>query len=76
MDGYLRSYGALLKVSKGRSSSVIIKLKKTFFFLRLPFRLLLKDYNVDLSYTPMMMADSFINSSHARDMEFQQCKGI
>ena len=43
--------------------------------LRLPFRLLVKEFGVGISYTPMILADSFIYSNLARDMEFQVCKG-
>ena len=42
---------------------------------RLPFRLLVQEYGVGISYTPMILADSFIHSQLARDMEFQICKG-
>lgn len=39
-------------------------------YSKLPFRLLVKKYSVDLAYTPMIMADSFIASSAARNQEF------
>ena len=47
----------------------------SFHHFRLPFRLLVKEYGVGISYTPMILADSFIYSSLARDMEFQLCQG-
>uniref|UniRef100_T2MH84 tRNA-dihydrouridine synthase n=1 Tax=Hydra vulgaris TaxID=6087 RepID=T2MH84_HYDVU len=35
-----------------------------------PFRHLVRRYNCDLAYTPMIMADSFIKSIEARDSDF------
>lgn len=37
---------------------------------RLQFRELVRKYACDLAYTPMIMADSFVNSQKARDNEF------
>ena len=37
---------------------------------RLPFRQLVRLYDVDLVYSPMITADSFILSQRARDVEF------
>ena len=37
---------------------------------RLQFRELVRKYSSDLVYTPMIMADSFVNSQKARDNEF------
>ena len=39
-------------------------------YSKLPFRLLLRDYNVDVTYTPMMLAHEFIRSEVARDSDF------
>lgn len=39
-------------------------------FLRLQFRNLIRRYDCDLAYTPMIMSNSFIRSSKARDIEF------
>ncbi|KAI8096798.1 uncharacterized protein BX664DRAFT_257959 [Halteromyces radiatus] len=39
-------------------------------YSKLPFRELLLKYNVDLVYTPMMLADVFKNSEFARDTDF------
>ncbi|KAK5137486.1 hypothetical protein LTR08_008464 [Meristemomyces frigidus] len=39
-------------------------------YSKLPFRLLLRDYNVDVTYTPMMLAHEFLRSSVARDSDF------
>lgn len=39
-------------------------------YSKLPFRLLLRDYNVDVMYTPMMLAHEFIRSSIARHSDF------
>ena len=51
------------------------KKKKNFFILiillRLPFRLLCRDYGTDICYTPMILSDSFNNSKRAREKEFQ-----
>lgn len=37
---------------------------------RLQFRTLARRYNCDLCFTPMIMADSFVQSAKARDNEF------
>ncbi|VDP85203.1 unnamed protein product [Echinostoma caproni] len=42
-------------------------------YTKLPFRLLLRQYGIDLAYTPMIMADSFVSSAKARDVEFTTC---
>lgn len=39
-------------------------------YSKLPFRLLMRDYNVDVTYTPMMLASEFIRSQTARDSDF------
>ncbi|KAF5304826.1 hypothetical protein FQR65_LT07843 [Abscondita terminalis] len=39
-------------------------------YSKLQFRTLVREYNCDLCYTPMIMADSFCQSSKARDNEF------
>nr|POE78594.1 trna-dihydrouridine(20a/20b) synthase [nad(p)+] [Quercus suber] len=39
-------------------------------YSKLPFRLLLRDYNVDVTYTPMILAHEFIRSHIARDSDF------
>lgn len=39
-------------------------------YSKLPFRLLLRDYGVDITYTPMMLAHEFIRSAIARDSDF------
>lgn len=40
-------------------------------YSKLPFRLLLtRHYNVDIAYTPMILAHEFIRSSIARDSDF------
>lgn len=41
---------------------------------RLPFRLLCRNYNVDICYTPMLIASSFIKSKKARDIDFTTSK--
>lgn len=42
-------------------------------YSKLPFRLLVRKYNVDLCYSPMIMADCFVKSPEARLCEFQTC---
>ncbi|GAA28153.2 tRNA-dihydrouridine synthase 4-like [Clonorchis sinensis] len=42
-------------------------------FSKLPFRLLVREYGVDVAYTPMVMADSFVRSAKARETEFTTC---
>lgn len=37
---------------------------------RLQFRTLVRRYNCDLCFTPMILADSFVQSAKARDNEF------
>lgn len=39
-------------------------------YSKLPFRLLVRKYNCDLAFSPMILADSFYNSQRARDNEF------
>lgn len=39
-------------------------------YSKLPFRLLVREYNVDVTYTPMMLAHEFNRSSIARDSDF------
>lgn len=39
-------------------------------YSKLAFRLLVRLYDCDLTYTPMILADSFYNSQQARDGEF------
>jgi tRNA-dihydrouridine synthase 4 len=39
-------------------------------YTKLPFRLLLRNYSVDITYTPMMLAHEFIRSALARDSDF------
>lgn len=42
-------------------------------YSKLPFRILSRRYGCDLCYTPMIMADSFVQSSKARTNEFTTC---
>lgn len=42
-------------------------------YSKLPFRLLLRDYGVDVTYTPMILAHEFIRSQIARDSDFTTC---
>ena len=46
------------------------------FCFRLPFRMLVRKYDCDIAFTPMIIADSFVKSLKARDNEFTTCKGI
>ncbi|RUS16909.1 hypothetical protein BC937DRAFT_90659 [Endogone sp. FLAS-F59071] len=39
-------------------------------YSKLPFRELVRNYNVDLCYTPMTLADVFRSSNYARDSDF------
>ncbi|XP_064483403.1 tRNA-dihydrouridine(20a/20b) synthase [NAD(P)+]-like [Ornithodoros turicata] len=39
-------------------------------YSKLPFRMLVRKYAVDVAYTPMIMSDSFVKSQKARDAEF------
>lgn len=41
-----------------------------FFGFRLAFRDLVRRYDCDICFTPMILADSFVQSSKARDNEF------
>jgi len=43
-------------------------------YSKLPFRLLLREYNVDIIYTPMILAHEFIRSPIARDSDFTTCE--
>lgn len=42
-------------------------------YSKLPFRLLLRDYGLDVIYTPMMLAHEYIRSQIARDSDFTTC---
>ena len=42
-------------------------------YSKLPFRLLVRDYGVDVTYTPMILAHEFIRSQTARDSDFTTC---
>ncbi|CAH8640751.1 unnamed protein product [Schistosoma intercalatum] len=42
-------------------------------YTKLPFRLLLRKHNVDLVHTPMILANSFIRSEKARNVDFTTC---
>ncbi|CAA9994354.1 unnamed protein product [Nesidiocoris tenuis] len=44
-------------------------------YSKLEFRTLIRKYNCDLCYTPMIMADSFVQSAKARGNEFTTSKG-
>ena len=39
-------------------------------YSKLPFRMLVRLYDCDIAYSPMIMADSFSSSEAARDNEF------
>lgn len=43
-------------------------------YSKLPFRMLVRKYNCDLAFTPMIVSNSFISSIKARDNEFTTCK--
>ena len=40
-------------------------------YSKLPFRELVREYNVDLCYTPMLLADVFKHSKYSQEMEFR-----
>ena len=42
-------------------------------YSKLPFRLLLRQYNVDVVYTPMILAAEFVRSAVARENDFTTC---
>ncbi|XP_076469309.1 tRNA-dihydrouridine(20a/20b) synthase [NAD(P)+]-like [Babylonia areolata] len=42
-------------------------------YSKLPFRLLVRKYDCDLAYTPMIISDSFVKSLKARDSDFTTC---
>ena len=54
------------------SSVIFFELVNNF---RLPFRMLVRKYECDLAFTPMIIANSFVRSQKARDSEFTTCKG-
>jgi tRNA-dihydrouridine synthase len=47
-----------------------------FLIYRLAFRSLVRLYDCHLCFTPMIIADSFIKSSKARNSEFTTNKGM
>ncbi|KAG8223137.1 hypothetical protein J437_LFUL000559 [Ladona fulva] len=44
-------------------------------YSKLPFRLLVRDYDCDVCFTPMIMSDSFVRSAKARDNELKTSEG-
>lgn len=42
-------------------------------YSKLPFRMLVRKYDCDLAYTPMIIANCFVNSLKARDSDFTTC---
>lgn len=42
-------------------------------YSKLPFRTLVRKYNCDLAFTPMIISNSFVHSVKARDSEFTTC---
>ncbi|XP_001608232.1 tRNA-dihydrouridine(20a/20b) synthase [NAD(P)+]-like [Nasonia vitripennis] len=44
-------------------------------YSKLPFRTLVRKYDCDICFTPMILADSFVQSSKARDSEFSTNEG-
>lgn len=55
---------------KDKSSVTVV------YFCRLQFRKLIRMYECDLCFTPMIMADSYVKSAKARAHEFQTDKGL
>lgn len=45
------------------------------FFFRLQFRSLVRKYDCDMCFTPMIMSDSFVKSAKARDNDFTTNEG-
>ncbi|XP_071082528.1 tRNA-dihydrouridine(20a/20b) synthase [NAD(P)+]-like [Haliotis cracherodii] len=43
-------------------------------YSKLPFRLLVRKYDCDVAFTPMIISDSFIQSQKARDSDFTTCQ--
>lgn len=52
------------------------KLNLFVLLFRLQFRKLIRMYECDLCFTPMIMADSFVKSAKARANEFQTDTGL
>ncbi|KAK6177226.1 hypothetical protein SNE40_015367 [Patella caerulea] len=44
-------------------------------YSKLPFRMLVRKYDCDLAFTPMIISNSFNKSVKARDADFSTCKG-
>ncbi|KAK7476318.1 hypothetical protein BaRGS_00032436 [Batillaria attramentaria] len=42
-------------------------------YSKLPFRMLVRKYDCDLAYTPMIISSCFVNSLKARDSDFTTC---
>ncbi|ODM95475.1 tRNA-dihydrouridine(20a/20b) synthase [NAD(P)+]-like [Orchesella cincta] len=42
-------------------------------YTRLPFRMLVREYDTDVVFTPMILADSFVKSEQCRHHEFTTC---
>ncbi len=43
-------------------------------YSKLPFRMLVREYGVDVTYTPMILAHEFVRSHIARDSDFTTCQ--
>ncbi|XP_013399266.1 tRNA-dihydrouridine(20a/20b) synthase [NAD(P)+]-like [Lingula anatina] len=44
-------------------------------YSKLPFRTLVRKYQCDIAYTPMIVSNCFVCSQKARDSDFATCKG-
>ena len=52
-----------------------MSVKATLYYFRLAFRNLVRRYDCDLAFTPMIIANSFVHSAKARDSELTTNKG-
>lgn len=56
--------------SSGRTVKICAPMVR---YSKLPFRMLVRKYDCDLAYTPMIIANCFVNSLKARDSDFTTC---
>jgi hypothetical protein len=59
-----------------RSEKVVRICAPMVRYSKLPFRALVRRYGCDVAYTPMIVSDSFVQSSKARDVEFTTNNGL
>ncbi|XP_061781388.1 tRNA-dihydrouridine(20a/20b) synthase [NAD(P)+]-like [Nerophis lumbriciformis] len=64
-----RKYGSVMEMFEG-GNHVVTMCAPMVRYSKLPFRSLVRKYNCDVCFTPMIVASDFVRSVKARDSEF------